>query len=176
MKSVCVYCASSDGIDPKFGKAADELGLELVRRGIRLVYGGASVGLMGRIATTVQQAGGRVTGVIPRILVEREIAKTDLDDLRVVETMHERKGLMAELSDGFVAMPGGLGTLEEIFEVLTWGQLGMHKKPCGFLNIAGYYSHLLQFLDNATATGLLQKKNRARVLVHETPTGLLDLM
>jgi len=138
MKRVCVFCGSSPGAEPTYAQAARNLGSILAKSGIGLVYGGASVGLMAEIANAAMQAHGEVIGVIPRSLVEKEVAHGGLTDLRVVDSMHQRKALMAELSDGFIAMPGGLGTLEEFFEVLTWAQLGMHTKPCGLLNVGGF--------------------------------------
>ena len=140
-KSICVFAGSSCGANPQYAQAARELGEELVARncGLVLVYGGASVGLMAVVAETVLEAGGTVTGVIPEFLVKKEVAHTGLSDIRVVRSMHERKALMIELADGFVALPGGFGTIEEFFEVLTWGQLGMHQKPCALLDVGGYY-------------------------------------
>jgi uncharacterized protein (TIGR00730 family) len=134
MERLCVFCGSMRGTDPSFAAAARSLGGEFLRRGLGLVYGGGRVGLMFEIARTIHERGGRVTGVIPRGMVEQELAYTEPSDLRIVETMHERKALMAELSDGFIALPGGLGTMEEFFEVVTWAQLGIHRKPCGLLN------------------------------------------
>src|SRR5437764_13704653 len=156
MRSVTVFCASSIGHDPAYAAAARAFGALLAREGIALVYGGGHVGLMGQLADAALEAGGHVTGVIPRALWDREIGHRALSDLRVVETMHERKALMASLADAFVALPGGLGTLEEIFEVWTWGQLGIHAKPCGFLDVAGYYAPLLAFLDQAVERGLVR--------------------
>ncbi|MEN4099329.1 MAG: TIGR00730 family Rossman fold protein, partial [Anaerolineaceae bacterium] len=151
MKRICVFCGSSPGARPEYLDAAAALGQALARRGLGLVYGGGRLGLMGAIARAALAAGGEVTGVIPRGLVEREVGFTELNDLRVVESMHERKALMIELSDGFIALPGGLGTIEEFFEALTWGQLGLHQKPCGLLNVSGYFDHLVAFLDNVRA-------------------------
>ena len=176
MTSVCVYCASSMGVDPLYREAAEALARELVSRNLRLVYGGASVGLMGVVARTVLNHGGHVTGVIPRLLVDREIAQSDLSQTHVVDSMHERKELMHNLADGFIAMPGGFGTLEEIFEALTWGQLKLHAKPCGFLNVAGFYDSLFQFLDNAVHAGLLRGTYRDLALCAGTPATLLDQM
>ena len=150
MKRICVYCGSGRGENPIYTTAARELGNLLVREGLGLVYGGGRIGLMNEIAETVLAGGGEVTGVIPQVLVDKEVAHTGLSDLRIVNTMHERKALMAELADSFIAMPGGLGTLDEFFEVLTWGQLGLHRKPCGLFNVNGFYDHLLDMLDYMT--------------------------
>jgi uncharacterized protein (TIGR00730 family) len=145
----CVFCGSSIGRNPSFTNAAQVLATELARRGIEIVYGGGNVGLMGVVADAALAAGGRVTGVIPRGLVTRELAHTSLTDLHVVNSMHERKATMSELSDGFIALPGGFGTLEEFCEAVTWTQLGIHRKPCGLLNVSGYYDGLLAFLAHA---------------------------
>ena len=172
--SICVFAGSSTGTDPRFDRVAADLGRELVARGYALVYGGAAVGLMGVVADTVLDAGGHVTGVIPEFLVRKEIAHRRVSELKVVSSMHERKDTMATLADGFVALPGGFGTIEEFFEVLTWAQLGLHAKPCGLLNIGGYYDDLLRFLDNAVAHQLLKAANRAMVIVADDPRVLLD--
>ncbi len=174
MKRVCVFCGSSPGAKPQYVEAAILMGRTLAQRKIGLVYGGGKVGLMGCIASAAAQAGGEVIGVIPSGLVKKEVAYTDLCDLRVVDTMHERKALMAELSDGFIAMPGGLGTLEEFFEALTWAQLGMHGKPCGFLNVCHYYDAVLSFLDRAVDEQFLDQEHRDMILVDEKPGALLD--
>lgn len=174
MRSICVFCGSSPGARDDYAAAAAALAAELARRDLRLVYGGAAKGTMGLLADAALAAGGRVTGVIPRSLLEREVAHDGLDDLRVVESMHERKALMAELADGFVAMPGGYGTFEEILEVLTWGQLGLHGKPCGLLNVAGYYDCLLEFLDVARDEAFLKPVHRDLLLVADEPGALLD--
>lgn len=176
MKRICVFCGSSPGARPAYAEAARELGRLLAATGIDLVYGGASVGLMGILARTVLDGGGRVTGVIPRMLEEKEIALTRLSDLRVVESMHERKALMAELSDGFIALPGGIGTIEEFVEVLTWLQLGIHGKPCGLLNSDGYYDRLLDFFDHMAAEGFIRPECREAVLVDRDPAELLKKM
>ena len=152
------------------------MGHTLAEAGITLVYGGARVGLMGRLADAALEAGGEVIGVIPKALQEREISHENLTDLRVVGSMHERKALMSELSDGFVAMPGGAGTLEEFFEVWTWAQLGEHTKPCGLLNVDGYYDPLLKFLDHIVTQGFLSEKHRAMVLVERDPRPLIELL
>ncbi len=171
---ICVFCGSSPGLRPEYVAGARELARSLVSAGIELVYGGAEVGVMGVLADTALEAGGSVTGVIPQNLVDREIAHRSLTRLHVVETMHERKALMAELSDGFIALPGGLGTLEELFEALTWGQLGIHVKPCGFLNTCGYYDELLSFLDHAVSEQFIKPEHRAMIKAAETPRELLQ--
>lgn len=173
MKRVCVFCGSSPGARPEYVIAAQALGRALAGKKIGLVYGGAKVGMMGAIATAMVDAGGEVTGVMPRSLVAKEVAFTGLVDLRIVETMHERKAMMAELSDGFIAMPGGLGTIEEFFEVMTWAQLGMHKKPCGLLNVGGYYDPLASFIDHATEQQFISPAGRSLMLIDESPEGLL---
>ncbi|MBC8375153.1 MAG: TIGR00730 family Rossman fold protein [FCB group bacterium] len=175
IKRICVFCGSSTGSQPDYLKAARNLGDALVERGIGLVYGGANVGTMGQIASTVLRGGGEVIGVIPESLVEKEVAYRDLQDLRVVQTMHERKALMIDLSDGFISLPGGLGTFEEFFEALAWGQLGIHTKPSGVLNVQNYYGKLLEFLDHAVVETFMQKEHRDMLLVHEDPGHLLDL-
>jgi len=174
MNRLCVYCGSSSGASEQYVEAAVELGSLLVAANIGLVYGGATKGLMGTIADAVLNAGGRVTGVIPAALRDKEIAHPGLTELHVVDSMHERKSLMAVLSDGFVAMPGGFGTLEELIEALTWGQLQFHTKPCGLLNINGYFDHLLAFFDNARDSGFLKPMHRDMLLVAGTPADLLN--
>lgn len=174
MKRICVFCGSSAGSRPEYGKAANDLARALTARSIGLVYGGASVGTMGVLARAVLEANGEVIGVIPAALAEREVAFEELPDLRVVDSMHERKALMVELADGFIALPGGLGTLEELCEVLTWGQLGMHSKPCGLLNVCGYFDELLRFLDTAAEEKFILPVHRSMILVGEEPEGLLD--
>lgn len=176
MQRICVFCGSSPGINPVFADAARELGRTLADAGIGLVFGGGSVGLMGIIANAVLDCGGQVTGIIPRLLVERELALTRLDDLRIVESMHERKALMAKLADGFIALPGGFGTLEEFIEVLTWAQLGIHAKPCGLLNTDGYYGHLLRFIDHMVATGFAPPESREMIQVAQNSPTLLEEM
>lgn len=173
MRRICVFSGSSPGRLPEYRQAATLLGHELAHAGIGLVYGGASIGLMGTVANAAREAGGEVIGVIPRSLVELEVAHAGLDDLRIVGSMHERKALMAELSDGFVALPGGIGTLEEIFEVWTWGQLGSHAKPCAFLNTRDYYTPLLRFLDHVVEEAFLKPAHRGMVLVETEPAALL---
>jgi uncharacterized protein (TIGR00730 family) len=174
LKRICVFCGSSPGAKPEYASAAKALGRELVRRKTSLVYGGGRVGMMYEIARTVHERGGEVIGVIPRGMVERELAYSDLPDLRIVASMHERKAMMAGLADGFIALPGGLGTIEEFFEVLTWAQLGMHHKPCGFLNTAGYFDKLLEFLDHSAAESFIQPEHRAMVLCEKEPASLLE--
>ncbi|MBN9671182.1 TIGR00730 family Rossman fold protein [Roseibium aggregatum] len=175
MKSICVFCGSSLGALEAYADAAVATGRAIADRGYRLVYGGAKVGLMGTVADAALAAGGEVVGVLPRALQEKEIGHEGLNELHLVGSMHERKALMAELSDGFIAMPGGVGTLEEIFEVWTWGQLGYHVKPCGFLNIEGYYDHLIAFLDHQTREGFTKKAMRDMVRIAESPENLLEL-
>jgi uncharacterized protein (TIGR00730 family) len=172
--NLCVFTGSRHGALEHYAAAAAELGCELVRRGYGLVYGGGNVGLMTVIADTVLELKGHVTGVIPDTLVSKEVAHQGLSDLRVVNSMHERKALMAELSDGFVALPGGIGTMEEFFEVLSWAQLGIHEKPCGLLDVAGYYDPLMQFLDHAVEQDFIKPKHRALLLVESEPAKLLD--
>jgi hypothetical protein len=174
LRRVCVFAASSPGTEPEYAAVAAALGKELGAREIALVYGGARVGLMGVLADAVLAAGGFVTGVIPESLVALEVAHESLPDLRIVDSMHERKQVMADLADAFVALPGGLGTLEELFEILTWAQLGMHAKPCGLLNVAGYYDALLAFLDRAVADRLVTPAHRAMLLVEREPAALLE--
>jgi uncharacterized protein (TIGR00730 family) len=174
MKSVCVFCGSSPGASPAYAEAAARLGRAIAGRGLTLVYGGGHVGLMGVVADAALGAGGRVVGIIPQALEAKELAHRSLTDLRVVGSMHERKALMSELADGFIALPGGIGTLEEWFEVWTWSQLGIQRKPCGLLNAAGYYDHLLAFLDHVTAERFLAPDHRAMVLVDDDATRLLD--
>jgi uncharacterized protein (TIGR00730 family) len=176
MKCVAVFCGSSLGSDTAYARAADDLGRLLAAKKVGLVYGGGNIGLMGRVATAALAAGGHVTGVIPKFLMAKEIGKIELPDLRIVESMHDRKALMAELSDGFIALPGGFGTLEEFCEILTWGQLGLHAKPFGLLNIAGFYDHFLAFLDQAVNRQLIRPKHRALLLTAEDPGELLTLM
>ena len=170
---VCVYCGSSLGADPAYRDAAQRLGRRLAQAGLGLVYGGASVGLMGAVADAALDAGGEVIGVIPQALVDREIAHPGLTDLRVVGSMHERKALMVELADAFVALPGGAGTLDELFETFTWAQLGLHAKPCGLLEVDGYWRELTAFLDRAVAAGFLRAAHREMLLVADDPDALL---
>ncbi|HXH93381.1 MAG TPA: TIGR00730 family Rossman fold protein [Thermoanaerobaculia bacterium] len=176
MRSLCVFCGSSAGNDPRFAQAASELGALLAKEGITLVYGGGHVGLMGILADAVLANGGKVIGVIPRALWDREVGHRNLTELRVVETMHERKALMASLADAFVALPGGLGTLEEIFEVWTWSQLGIHDKPVGFLDVDGFYAPLLAFLDHGVDAGFVRAPHRAMAIVDGDGESLLRRM
>jgi uncharacterized protein (TIGR00730 family) len=171
---VLVFCGSSPGRRPEYAAAAGKLGRLLAERRIGLVYGGASVGLMGAVADAALGAGGEVIGVIPRRLVESELAHAGLSDLRMVETMHERKALMAELSDAVIALPGGTGTLDELFEMFTWSQLGLHRKPIGLLNIAGYWEGLLAFLDHMVDERFIHAENRDTLLVEREAATLLD--
>lgn len=173
MKRICVFCGSSPGARPEYAQAARQLGAILAQRKIGLVFGGGRVGMMGQLAQAALENGGEVIGVIPKELHERKVAFAGLSDLRVVGSMHERKALMAELADGFMALPGGLGTLEEIFEILTWAQLGMHHKPCGLLNVGQYYTQLLAFLDQIVAQRFLEAAHRSMILTAEHPEELL---
>jgi uncharacterized protein (TIGR00730 family) len=173
VNAVCVYCGSSFGSDPVYLEATQDLARTLAGRGIRVVYGGASVGLMGALADATLEAGGEVVGVIPQQLVDREIAHPGLTELHVVQTMHQRKALMAELSDAFVALPGGIGTLEELIEIFTWNQLGIQDKPIAVLNTIGYYDGLTAFLDHAVAQGFHQPEQRAKLLVAADAADLL---
>ncbi len=166
---LCIFCGSKPGDNPAYAEAAAELGCMLARQQIGLVYGGASVGLMGVIADAALQAGGDVIGVIPGSLVDMEIAHPDLTHMHVVGSMHERKALMTDLSDGFIALPGGIGTLEELFEIWTWAQLGLHKKPYVLLNVAGYYDPLIAFLDKMTHAGYLKEDSRAMLSITSNP-------
>jgi uncharacterized protein (TIGR00730 family) len=172
--AVCVYCGSSFGSDPVYLEATKDLARTLAQSGIRVVYGGAQVGLMGVLADATLEAGGEVVGVIPQLLVDREIAHTGLTELHVVSSMHERKALMAELSDGFVALPGGIGTLEELIEVYTWRFLGIHAKPLGVINTAGYYDGLSAFLDHSVSQGFLRAEHRTRLVVAADTEALLE--
>ncbi len=174
MKRICVFCGSSPGARPAYRTAAANLGAALVARGMGLVYGGANVGLMSELAHSVLDAGGEVIGVIPRSLVQRELALTGLADLRITDSMQERKAVMADLADGFIAMPGGLGTLDELFEVLTWTQLGIHQKPSGLLNVEGYFDALLAFLDHAVAERFVKDVHRSMLIVELEPNRLID--
>jgi uncharacterized protein (TIGR00730 family) len=174
IRRLAVFCGSNPGARPAYLEAAHKFGRLLAERGIGIVYGGSSVGLMAALADSALDDLGDVIGVIPRVLVEREVANTSLTDLRVVDSMHQRKALMAELADGFVALPGGIGTLEEFFEVWTWGQLGMHAKPCGLLNISGYFDPLIAFLDHAVEEKFVRDVHRSMVIVESDPEMLLE--
>lgn len=173
---ICVFCGSNLGNRPAYRAAAEHMGSLLVERGIELVYGGGNIGLMGALADTVLQLGGRVIGVIPESLMAREVGHLGLTELRVVNSMHERKALMSDLSDGFIALPGGFGTFEEFCEVVTWSQLGLQSKPCGLLNVEGYYAPLLELFDHAVREGFLKVPNRRLVLDDEDPERLLEKM
>jgi uncharacterized protein (TIGR00730 family) len=173
IRSICVFCGASSGRDPRYVAAAAITGERLARAGIRVVYGGGHLGLMGAVADAALAAGGEVVGVIPRGLVERELAHTRLTELRVVENLHERKAQMAELADGFIALPGGLGTLEELAEVLSWAQLDLHAKPIGLLDVAGYFRALDAFLDHAVAEGFVAERHRALLLRDDDIEALL---
>jgi uncharacterized protein (TIGR00730 family) len=176
MKSICVFCGSSIGTNPVFAEAARVVGQELVARSIRLVYGGGNVGLMGIVADAVMQAGGCAVGVIPEALVGRELAHRGLTELRVVRSMHERKALMAELADGFVALPGGFGTLDELCEIVTWAQLGLHRKPCGLLNVDRFFESFLAQTERAVRDQFIRPEHAALVQVDAVPGALLDRM
>jgi len=173
IRRLAIFCGSNPGARSDYVEAARSLGRLLAQRGIGIVYGGSNVGLMAALADAMMDELGDIIGVIPRMLVEREVANTALTDLRIVESMHQRKALMAELADGFIALPGGVGTLEEFFETWTWGQLGMHTKPCGLLNVAGYFDPLLEFLDHAVAERFVRDVHRAMVVVESDPAALL---
>lgn len=173
LRRICVFCGSQRGLRAEYAAAAAQMGELLARQGLQVVYGGGHIGLMGILADAALAAGGEVIGVIPQMLVERELAHPRLTELRIVRSMHQRKALMAELADAFVALPGGLGTFEELCEVLTWAQLGLHNKPCGCLNICGYFDPLLQLLDRAVAEGFLPDAQRQLLLVAQDPALLL---
>jgi uncharacterized protein (TIGR00730 family) len=172
--SVCVFCGSNPGARPEYAEAARLLGERIAGRGLRLVYGGGGIGLMGVVADAALAAGGEVVGVIPQHLVDRELAHPGVTDLRITGSMHERKALMADLAGGFVALPGGLGTLEELFEILTWSQLGLQSKPCGLLDVAGFFEPLLAFLDHTVAERFVSAEHRQLVLAERDPDELLD--
>jgi len=173
MQRICVYCGSSAGANGDYSNAARDLAGVLVRHDIELVYGGASKGTMGVLADAVLELGGTVHGVIPKLLQEKEIAHTGLTELHIVDSMHERKSMMAVLAEGFIALPGGFGTLEELIEMLTWGQLRFHDKPCGVLNVRGYFDKLLEYLDHTQKEGFLRAENRAMLLCDKDPAGLI---
>jgi uncharacterized protein (TIGR00730 family) len=169
-----VFCGSNPGARPEYAHAARALAAALVQEGLELVYGGGRVGLMGVTADEVLRLGGKVIGVIPRKLWQREVGHTSLTDMRVVETMHERKAMMADLADGFIALPGGLGTIEEIFEIWTWAQLGIHRKPIGFINVLDYYTPLMTFLDHAVSEKLVRPQHRGIAIVDRDPAAMLQ--
>ena len=173
LSSICVFCGSNAGARPAYVETAEAVGRALAQRGVRLVYGGSKVGMMGALADAARFAGGDVVGVMPQAMVDREIANTGLDDLRIVGSMHERKALMAELSDAFIALPGGVGTLEELFEVYTWAQLGIHDKPLGLLDVAGYYRPLIAFLDHSVQERFVRASTRSLLAVDDDLDGLL---
>jgi uncharacterized protein (TIGR00730 family) len=173
LRSICVFCGANSGTDPRYPAAAAAVGERLATRGIQLVYGGGRLGLMGAVADAALAAGGRVVGVIPRGLVDRELAHPRVSELRIVDTLHERKAVMAELSDAFVALPGGLGTLEELAEVLSWAQLDLHAKPIGLLDVGGYFASLEAFLDHAVTEGFLAERHRRLLLVDDDLDRLL---
>jgi len=173
---VCVYCGSSTGANPLYAESARELGRLLARSGIALVYGGGRIGLMNEIANAVLRLGGHVTGVIPRSLVDRELAHHGVSDLRIVDSMHERKALMADLCDAFIAMPGGIGTFEEFLEALTWSQLGFHGKPLGLLNTAGFYNGLVAFLEHAVSEGFMNPRIMKMITIGDNPLPLLEAL
>ncbi len=175
LKSICVYCGSSSGRSAAYASSARVLAHSLVNRNITLVYGGASIGIMGLLADQVLQLGGQVIGVIPKALAHKELMHKNLTELHITESMHERKMLMAELADGFIALPGGIGTLEEMFEIWTWAQLGIHNKPCGLLNIDGYYDTLIQFLDHMLAEQFVKKRQHELLIIASQPEKLLEI-
>ncbi len=172
IKNICVNCGSNSGSKPEYLAAAVGLGKYLAQNDIRLVYGGARVGLMGAVATASMENGGRVVGIIPESFADK-VGRNNLTELHIVSTMHDRKTLMFDLSDGFIALPGGMGTMEEIFEVLTWAQLGLHTKPCGILNICGYYNNIIKFLENAVDQRFVRKEHKDMLLVDYDPESLL---
>jgi len=174
IKRLCVYCGASTGNRPEYTQAARELARAMVSRDIGLVYGGASIGVMGALADAVIKEGGEVIGIIPSGLLAKEVAHTGITELREVDSMHERKAMMAELSDGFIALPGGLGTIEEFFEIWTWAQLGMHRKPCGLLNAGRYFDKLIAFIDHAVSEQFVKKEHRSMVFVEREADILLQ--
>jgi uncharacterized protein (TIGR00730 family) len=176
LNRICVFCGTNPGSRPEYGAAARQLGTVLAEQGIELVYGGASVGIMGELADAVHEHGGHVTGIIPQQLVEKEAAHTGIANLIVVASMHQRKSQMADMSDGFIALPGGIGTLEGFFEILTWAQLGIHAKPSGILNVEGYFDGLTGFLDHAVREGFLTDAHRRAIIVESDPVALLQHM
>ena len=173
LANICVYCGAHTGRDPGYAATAALLGRTLAERGLGVVYGGGRVGLMGVVADAALAAGGRVTGIIPQALMTKELAHSGLTELVVTASMHERKAQMAERADAFIALPGGLGTFEELFEIWTWGQLGWHRKPCGVVNVAGFYDGLIAFLDHATDAGFVRTLHRGMLLVDDDPARLL---
>ena len=176
MNRICVFAGSNSGARGEYAAAAKALGRALAQAKLGLVYGGARVGLMGALADAALSGGGHVIGVIPEALVAKEVAHRSLSELRVVKSMHERKAMMADLADGFVALPGGWGTVEEFFEILTWGQLGFHRKPCGLLNVHGYFDQLLSFVEHSVEEGFVRSEQRAMILESDSPDELLEAM
>lgn len=176
LKRICVFCGSSSGADPAFPAAAASMGRLLAEKNIGLVFGGGNIGMMGVLADAALEAGGQVIGVIPKALVEKELAHEGVTELKIVDTMHERKALMSDLADGFIALPGGYGTLDELFESLTWAQLGMHLKPCGLLNVNQYFSHLLEFVEHSVRQRFVKPQHRELILVSDSPEELLRKM
>lgn len=174
LKKICVFCGSSPGANAQYAEKAEELGMELTKRKIGLVYGGAKIGVMGRIADSVLKNGGEVIGVIPQALKIKEVAHEGLSELHVADNMHSRKALMYEISDAFIALPGGIGTLDEFFEIFTWTQLGLHQKPCGLLNVRGYYDRLLDFMSQMVSEKFVNVKHMEMLLVDDVPSKLLD--
>ncbi|HYN49704.1 MAG TPA: TIGR00730 family Rossman fold protein [Thermoleophilaceae bacterium] len=174
MQKICVFCGSSPGARPEYAEATEAFAQLVVAENIGVVYGGGGVGLMGKLADAVLAQGGEITGVIPHALVDKEIGHPHVEDMRVVDSMHERKALMAELADAFVALPGGLGTLEELFEVFTWSQLGLHRKPLALLDVEGYYEGIAAFLDHAVRERFLNAKQRSTLIVERDPGALLE--
>lgn len=176
MKAVTIFCGASAGHDAEYHQAATQMAELLVESGIKIIFGGGKIGMMGIAADAALTKGGHVIGVIPNFLKTKEVAHDGLQEMHVVKTMHERKALMHDLSDGIITMPGGFGTLDELFEILTWAQLGLHDYPIGLLNIKGYFNHLITFLDNMVTEGFLTQENRSMLLVHEEPSSLLEMM
>ncbi|WP_419876999.1 TIGR00730 family Rossman fold protein [Brevibacillus centrosporus] len=176
MKRICVFAGSNPGVNPAFEQIAQDLGRELVARELDLVYGGSNMGLMGRVANSVLAGGGKAIGIMPTGLFRGEIVHTGLTELHEVNTMHERKAMMNDLSDGFIALPGGYGTFEEIFEVVSWGQIGIHTKPIGLLNVDGYYTPLMEMVNHATAAGFIPVMQGELILCESDPAVLLDKM
>lgn len=176
IRQVCVFCGSNVGNDPAYRQAAEDMGIEIVRRSWGLVYGGGSVGLMGVVADAVLAAGGEVTGVIPEMLATKELLHTGVTNMHVAPTMHARKALMEQSADAFIALPGGYGTFEELLEIITWAQLGLHAKPIGLLNVCGFYDGLTAFFDHAIAAGFIKARHRNLIVTAKTPCELLDLL
>ena len=176
MKRVCIFCGSSNGSQPSYQEIAKAMGEELVHREMGLIYGGGNIGLMSMIAEVVLAGKGEVLGVIPKFMKEKDLARQDLTELHVVESMHERKALMADLADGFIALPGGYGTLEEFCEMITWRQLHIHKKPCGLLNFKGFFDAFINFVDHQVEEGFVSRENRSLLLTSDRPADLLDLL